>query len=162
ALNSNHAPLKGGLAMTAKTQLKKKKTMTKKFLMTSLALGALFLTTSSAHAQSAQIGESLMYPGANCRMADGSVSGFQEPTVFPNGALHTNGNITVGVVCPMYDNGTNFKGDVWVMNNNTSGQDIICYSEADNYLSGDKSSPPQIAHPLLGALQRLQFNEPTI
>jgi hypothetical protein len=144
--------------MTAKTQLKKEKAMTtKKFLMTSLALGTLFLASASAHAQA--IGEKLVYPGANCHKASGSSPGAGDPTYAQDGTLIYNGQSFLQVVCPMYDNGTTFTGDIWVVNNNSSGQAIVCLSIAGNPLESTLSSFSKVAFSS-SAVQQLHFDAP--
>lgn len=62
----------------------------------------------------AVIDELLMYPGSNCIKQAGAGS----PTFTSSGTLVNNTTSTITVQCPMYDNGSDFIGRVWVSHAN--------------------------------------------
>lgn len=78
----------------------------------------------------AAIDERLVYPGSNCVRAAGGT-----PTFNSSGWLVNNTSSIMIVQCPMYDNGTDFTGNVWVLDNSTSAN-VTCSSNARNPLGG--------------------------
>src|SRR5215472_17088265 len=84
------------------------------------------------------IGEPLMYPGSNCIKVTGGTPTFSastnpSDTSALHGRLTNNTTTTMVVQCPMYDNGVNFAGRVWVLDNSTTA-DVTCCSKCRNPL----------------------------
>ena len=92
-------------------------------------LGAILLMTSP-HPASAAIDEALVYPGSNCIRISGGTPTY---TAMDDSVNNTASNITIQ--CPMYDKGTDFTGNVWVIDNSTTAN-VMCTSRARNPISG--------------------------
>jgi hypothetical protein len=100
----------------------------------------LVLTLPRPAAAQGQIGESLVYPGSNCiKVTGGTPTFFASVDPLNNSQLHgrlrNDTTTTMVVQCPMYDNGTNFTGRVWVIDNSVT-QNITCCSKIRNPVSG--------------------------
>jgi hypothetical protein len=95
-------------------------------------LGAILLMTLP-HPAAAAIDEPLVYPGSNCIRISGGT-----PTYLSNGRIWNNTAVNITVQCPMYDKGTDFTGNVWVIDNSTSAN-ITCTALARNPISGSGS-----------------------
>jgi hypothetical protein len=97
---------------------------------TILAFVVTAIVLVSPRSAVAVIDERLVYPGSNCVKVAGGA-----PTFNSNGWLVNNTSSLMIVQCPMYDNGTDFTGNVWVLDNSTTAN-VTCSSNARNPISG--------------------------
>lgn len=102
---------------------------TKTFSIVACVLSTM-VCLSLPNRAAAVIDELLVYPGSNCVRAAGGT-----PTFNSNGWLVNTTASTMVVQCPLYDNGTNFTGNVWVLDNSTTAN-VTCSSNARNPISG--------------------------
>ena len=93
-----------------------------------LAVGAILFLSLTGPISAAPIDELLMYPGSNCRVVSGGPA-----TITTSGRLWNNTAANMTVQCPMYDNGFDFTGAIWVIDNNASAN-ILCNSHIKNPL----------------------------
>lgn len=125
----------------------------KAIIASGLALSTLLMASSPAHAE---IDERLVYPGANCK----KLLGTGEPTFDTNGVLLNNSSSTLTVLCPMYDNGNFFAGDVFVVDNSASAN-ISCQSRTANPLGNPNVTQTQTTSGFSSDTKTLSFTGPT-
>jgi hypothetical protein len=82
----------------------------------------------------AAIDELLVYPGSNCIRISGGT-----PTYTSSGRLQNNTGATMGVQCPMYDNGFDFSGNIWVVTPSATVA-VACSSVVRNPLGSPSAS----------------------
>jgi hypothetical protein len=96
--------------------------MTAKILtIVGVVISATLIVTSPRPAIGAEINELLVYPGVNCRVTGGGPASFNG-----SGWLVNNNLVNMTVQCPMYDNGNNFTGNVWVLDNSMTANVSCC------------------------------------
>jgi len=125
----------------------------KTIIASGLAVSTLLIASSPAQAE---IDERLVYPGANCK----KLFGTGEPTFNTNGVLNNNTSSTLTVLCPMYDNGNFFAGDVFVLDTNASA-DISCQSRTANPLGNPNVTQTKTTSGFSSDTKTLSFNGPT-
>jgi hypothetical protein len=104
--------------------------------------------------QALVIDEALVYPGSNCIVRSGGT-----PTYTSTGRIVNNTASNMFVQCPMYDNGFNFTGNVWVIDNSTSAN-ITCSSVVRNPLGNPSTSQTQSTSGNASAAMNLSFTGP--
>src|SRR3954453_14215842 len=112
-------------------------------MIAKMCAAAVSVTTSvlivtAPHPAAALIDESLVYPGSNCIKVSGGDPTFSASTnasdlSLLNGRMINNTASNMVVQCPMYDNGTDFQGNVWVLDNSVSAN-VTCCSKYRNPL----------------------------
>jgi hypothetical protein len=115
--------------------------------------GAILLMTSP-HPAAAAIDELLVYPGSNCIRISGGT-----PSYTSSGRLVNNTASNITVQCPMYDNGFNFTGHVWVIDNSTTAN-ITCSSVVRNPLGNPSTSQPKSTVGNASSAMTLSFDGP--
>src|SRR5262245_23161923 len=113
---------------------------TKTLILVASVIAVMLVATLPRPVAAQAIGELLMYPGSNCIKVSGGTPTFHgsvDPTNFSqlHGTLTNNTTSSMLVQCPMYDNGKDFTGRIWVIDNHAT-QNITCCSKARNPLSG--------------------------
>ena len=126
----------------------------KKLIISSFAFSPMLIAGLVAPA-SAAIDELLMYPGATCTKLTGGT-----PTLNSNGRLVNNTTSNITVLCPTFDNGTNFTVSVWVIDNSSSAN-ISCSARAENPLSGS-GTQTQTTSGFSSDAKQLNFTGPTV
>jgi hypothetical protein len=97
-------------------------------------IGAILLLNPTAHISAAPIDELLVYPGSNCKVLSGGAA-----TYTTSGRLVNNTAANLTVQCPLYDNGFDFSGNVWVIDNSVAAN-ITCSSVIRNPLGNPSTS----------------------
>jgi hypothetical protein len=120
-----------------------------------LVIGAA-LMVSSPRPAAAIIDELLVYPGSNCKVISGGT-----PTYSSNGTLVNSTGSTLGVQCPMYDNGYDFAGSVWVLDNSTTA-DVACSSVARNALGSPNGTQLRSTSGNSSDVKQLNFDGPDV
>jgi hypothetical protein len=118
-------------------------------------LGAMLFMTSP-HPAAAAIDEPLVYPGSNCIRRLGGT-----PTYTSSGRLVNNTSSNMTVQCPMYDNGFNFTGAIWVIDNSTTAN-ITCSSVARNPLGNPSASQSKSTVGNSSSAMTLSFTGPDV
>jgi hypothetical protein len=126
---------------------------TKTFPILISVLGAA-LAVSTPRLATAAIDELLVYPGSNCIRISGGT-----PTYTISGRLVNNTASSMTVQCPMYDNGFNFSGNVWVLDNSTTGN-ITCTSNVRNPLGNPTAQQTQSTSGNSSSAMVLSFTGP--
>jgi hypothetical protein len=100
----------------------------KTFGLLGSVIGGILLLSAPGSISAAPIDELLVYPGSNCRAISGGPA-----TYTAGGRLVNNNAVSITVQCPLYDNGFDFSGNVWVIDNSTTAN-ISCLSLIRNPL----------------------------
>jgi hypothetical protein len=120
----------------------------KTFTIVGVVISTMLIVTFPRVAAAAEIDELLVYPGVNCHVVGGGPASYNT-----SGWLINNTSSIMTVECPMYDNGYDFTGTMWVYDNSVSA-DVSCDSRARNpggspnvnsptlTTSGNQSFPP--------------------
>jgi hypothetical protein len=119
-------------------------------------LSAIVLLSLPRPAVAAEISELLVYPGSNCKVEFGGT-----PSINSSGWLVNNTKSTIYVQCPMYDNGFDFTGNVWVFDNSTT-DDVLCRSFAFNPLGSTGSGQEQSTSGQSSTPMTLSFTGPDV
>lgn len=128
---------------------------TKTLTISGFAMGAILLAGLPRPA-AAVIDEFLVYPGSNCIKQAGAGS----PTFTSGGRLQNNTAGDMTVQCPMYDNGFDFTGHVWVIDPVTPGN-IACSSVIKNPLGNPNASQPKSTSGFSSSVQALSLMDLT-
>jgi hypothetical protein len=117
---------------------------TKTLTIVASVIAVMLVVTLPRPAAAQPIDEPLMYPGSNCIKVTGGTPTFfasvSSSSLSPlHGTLQNNTTSTMVVQCPMYDNGFNFTGRIWVIDNNVT-QNITCCSKTRNPLGGAEAN----------------------
>ena len=119
-----------------------------------LAIGGILLLSLTGPISAAPIDELLMYPGSNCRVTSGGPG-----IVSSSGRIVNNTAANMTIQCPMYDNGFDFTGAIWVIDNSVSAN-ITCSSNIRNPLGNPSTSQTKSTAGNASAAMVLSFTGP--